>query len=210
MKTIAICGSPREGGNTEFYLKTILHELEQQGVETEFISLRGLTIRPCTGCYGCLEKKACVQDDDFEVVFQKMYQADGILIGSPVYVSRTTSLLAAFLERATFSGRGSGRLLSGKVGAPVTVARRAGQTLAFSELLLWYFINDMIIPGSMYWNVGVAGARGAKDANNDLEGIEIMKYFAKNMSKVMHALAQSDPSGGKTETVSADKLFFKK
>ena len=210
MKTIAICGSPREGGNTEFFLKTILQELEQQGIETEFVSLRGLTIRPCTGCYGCLEKKACVQEDDFEAVFEKMYQADGILIGSPVYVARTTSLVSAFLERATFSGRGSGRLLSGKVGAPVTVARRAGQTLAFSELLLWYFINDMIIPGSMYWNVGVAGARGAKDANNDLEGIEIMKYFAKNMSKVMHALAQSDLSGGKAETVSADKLFFKK
>ena len=59
------------------------------------------------------------------------------------------------------------------IGAPVTVARRAGQVYAFGELLLWYFINDMIIPGSMYWNVAVAGA---KDADKDLEGIEIMKY----------------------------------
>ena len=205
MKAIAICGSPREGGNTEYYLKTILSELEQKGIGTEFIPMLDKTVKPCRGCYGCLQHKKCVQDDDFEAIFQKMEQADIIVIGSPVYVGKPTSLLQALLERVTFSARASGRMLSGKVGAPVTVARRAGQVYAFGELLLWYFINDMVIPGSMYWNVAVAGAKGAKDADKDLEGIEIMKYTAANLLKVATALQNTADSG---TAVARDKLFY--
>ena len=205
MKAIAICGSPREGGNTEYYLKTVLGELAQKGVETEYIPMLDKTVKPCRGCYGCLQAKKCVQDDDFEAIFQKMEQADIIILGSPVYVGKPTSLLQALLERVTFSARASGRMLSGKVGAPVTVARRAGQVYAFGELLLWYFINDMVIPGSMYWNVAVAGAKGAKDADKDLEGIEIMKYTAANLLKVATALQNSKAEGA---AVARDKLFF--
>lgn len=205
MKAIAICGSPREGGNTEFYLKIILEELSGKGIETELIHLHDKTVLPCKGCYGCMEKKACVQQDDFEAIFSKMEEADGIIIGSPVYVAKPSALLLALLERVTFSARASGRMLTGKVGAPVTVARRTGQAFAFAELLLWYFINDMVIPGSMYWNVGVAGAKGAKNAETDLEGIEIMKYAAANVAKVMTALNNHNES---TAGVDRDKLFF--
>lgn len=205
MKAIAICGSPREDGNTEFYLKIILEELAGKGIETELIRLQGKRIYPCQGCYGCLDNKACVQQDDFEAVFSKMEEADGIIIGSPVYVARASSLLTALLERVTFSARASGRMLTGKVGAPVTVARRTGQAFAFAELLLWYFINDMIIPGSMYWNVGVAGAKGAKNAETDLEGIEIMKYAAANIARVMQAMHKHHDSAAGAER---DKLFF--
>jgi len=205
MKAIAICGSPRENGNTEHYLRTVLSELEQKGIETEFIPMLDKTVKPCRGCYGCLTAKKCVQDDDFEAIFEKMEQADIIVIGSPVYVGKPTSLLQALLERVTFSARASGRMLSGKVGAPVTVARRAGQVYAFGELLLWYFINDMVIPGSMYWNVGVAGAKGAKDAANDLEGIDIMKYTAANLARVATALQNTS---GKKESVDRSKLFY--
>lgn len=206
MKAIAICGSPREAGNTEYFLRLALAGLAEQGIETEFLHLRGKTILPCRGCYGCLEHKRCVINDDFEDIYERMSQADGILIGSPVYVARPTSLLSALLERATFSGRASGRMLSGKVGAPVTVARRTGQAFASAELLLWYFINDITVPGSMYWNVGVAGARGAKDAEQDAEGTEIMKYFARNMAHVMKALQsyQNETAA----PVAQNKLFY--
>lgn len=207
MKAIAICGSQRENGNTEFFLKTMLEGLAEQGIETEFISLQDKMILPCKGCYGCLEKKQCVIDDDFEEIFAKMMAAEGIIVGSPVYVARASSLLSALLERATFSGRASGRMLSGKVGAPVTVARRTGQAFASAELLLWYFINDITIPGSMYWNIGVAGAKGAKDAANDLEGIEIMKYSAVNMAHVMKAL-QAYRQAKPEKPVDRSTLFF--
>ena len=79
MKAIAICGSPREGGNTEYYLKTVLGELAQKGVETEYIPMLDKTVKPCRGCYGCLQAKKCVQDDDFEAIFEKMEQADIII-----------------------------------------------------------------------------------------------------------------------------------
>ncbi|MDT8903169.1 flavodoxin family protein [Anaeroselena agilis] len=204
MKALAVCGSPRKNGNTEYYLRLFLSELAAKGIETEFLWLGDKRILPCKGCYGCLEHKACVQQDDFEEIFARMQAADAIIVGSPVYVSKPTGLLASLLERVTFSARASGRMLSGKVGAPVTVARRAGQTFAFAELLLWYFINDMIIPGSMYWNVGVAGAKGAIDADRDLEGIEIIKYAAANMARVIQALQ----TAGANAPVDRDKLFF--
>jgi len=207
VKAIAICGSQRKNGNTEYFLKIMLDGLAEQGIETEFVSLQDKTILPCKGCYGCLEKKKCVIEDDFEEIFAKMMAADGIIVGSPVYVARASSLLSALLERATFSGRASGRMLSGKVGAPVTVARRTGQAFASAELLLWYFINDITIPGSMYWNIGVAGAKGARDAVNDLEGIEIMKYSAANMAHVMKAL-QNYRQANTEKTVDRNTLFF--
>jgi multimeric flavodoxin WrbA len=195
MKALAICGSPRQGGNTEFLLRTLLTEIEKQGIETEFLSLRDKTILPCRGCYGCRAKKGCVQSDDFAAVYERMLASDAIIIGSPVYISRPTALLSPLLERVAFMARTSGqRSLSGKVGAPVTVARRAGETFAFAELLLWYFINDMIIPGSTYWNVGLAGAKGAKDAAQDLEGIEIMKHSAGNIVRLLNALQNAGKS----------------
>ena len=205
MKTIAICGSQRENGNTEFFMRVVLDELASKGVETEFVSLRGKTIQPCRGCYQCLSAGHCTIEDDFAEVFDKMRAADGILIGSPVYVARPTALMSALLERATFSGRAAGQPLAGKVGGPVTVARRTGQAFASAELLLWFFINDIVVPGSMYWNVGVAGARGAFDAETDAEGVEIMKRYAVNMERVMAALAKH---GGMAESADRDKLFF--
>lgn len=204
MKALAISGSPRAGGNTDFFLDKMLGELASKGVSTEFVAIRDLRIQPCKGCYGCLEKKRCVQDDDFEELYTRMLGADAILVGSPVYVSRPSALLSPLLERVTFTGRATGRLLSGKVGAPFSVARRAGVTFAFAELLLWYYINDMVVPGSMYWNVGIAGARGAKDADHDLEGLEIVKYTSANVYKLMKALQ----GAGMSEAIDRDKLFF--
>jgi multimeric flavodoxin WrbA len=189
MKALAICGSPRENGNTEHFLRIVLDELELKGIGTEFVSLRGKTIKPCQGCYQCFTVGHCIIPDDFAEIFAKVCAADGLLIGSPVYVSRPTALLSAFLERAMFSGRAAGQVLSGKVGGPVTMARRAGQNFANAELLLWFFINDITVPGSTYWNVGVAGTKGARDAELDLEGVETMKHFAGNMARVMKALA---------------------
>lgn len=204
MKALAISGSPRAGGNTDFFLGKMLGELASKGVATEFVALRDLKIQPCRGCYGCLEKKRCVQDDDFEELYARMLETDALLVGSPVYVSRPTALLSPLLERVTFTGRATGRLLSGKVGAPFAVARRAGVTFAFAELLLWYYINDMVVPGSIYWNVGIAGAKGAKDGANDLEGLEIVKYTASNVFKLMQALQ----GAGLSDAIDRDKLFF--
>ncbi|MDI7261129.1 MAG: flavodoxin family protein [Thermodesulfobacteriota bacterium] len=186
MKAIGIAGSFRENSNTEFYVKKALETLQLREIETELITLRGKTIKPCTGCYDCVDLHRCtIEEDDFDEIFKKMKEADGIIVGSPVYFSSVVPQLMSLLDRAGFVALWSGRFFSRKVGGPITVARRAGHNLAFSQLLLWFFINGMIVPGSTYWNVGVAGARGARNAKEDEEGIQTMIQFAENMAWLM-------------------------
>jgi len=186
MKIVGIAGSLRAQSNTLHYVKTGLEVLEQEGLETELISLRGKEIKPCTGCYDCVKKGYCtIKGDDFDEILAKMREAEGLILGSPVYLSSVVPQMMALLARATFVAYWNEKFFTGKVGGPITVARRAGHNLAFSQLLLWFFINGLIVPGSTYWNVGMAGAGGARDAEDDTEGIQIVSNFAKNMAGLM-------------------------
>lgn len=189
MKVLGISGSYRKDSNTELAVRRALEVLAQEGIEGECVSLRGKQIKPCTGCYECFEHRRCtLTGDDFEPIHEKMRAADGIIVGSPVYYSSVVPQLMALLDRAGFVGRATGEFFSGKVGGPITVARRAGHNLAFAQLLLWFFINDMIVPGSTYWNVVVAGSKGARDAAGDQEGMDTIAHFARNLARVLRAL----------------------
>jgi len=202
MKVIGFNGSPRENGNTEFLVETALNQLRKRGFETELVRLGDKKIEQCSGCYSCVEKKECSITDDFSQIFQKMIEADGIILGSPVYHASIPPKLKALLDRAGFLGRWAandmksedstyqwkGTAFSGKVVAPITVARRAGQTFAFAQLLLWATVNDTIVVGSNYWNVGVAGTGGKVDADQDTEGIGNITHMADNMAYVLNQL----------------------
>ena len=203
MKVVAIVGSPREASNTKQLTEEALRTLEKEGIDTELIHLRGKRIQACTGCYDCVEAKVCtLPEDDFYPIFDKVLEADGLIVGSPVYNSSTPADLKAFLDRAGFLSRWinnemvqgkkgydwKGTAFSGKVAAPITVARRAGQNFTFAELLLWFTVNDFTVVGSHYWNVGVAGKSGAVDALEDEEGLGIIRHMAKNMSHVIKQL----------------------
>lgn len=193
MKVVGIAGSLRSKSNTLFFVKTALAELKQEGIKTELISLRGKEIKPCNGCYDCVKKhkgKCSLKGDDFDVIFAKMREADGIILGSPVYLSSVVPQMMSLLARATFVSYWSEKCFEGKVGGPITVARRAGHNLAFSQLLLWFFFNGMIVPGSTYWNVGMAGAGGARDAEKDTEGLQTVINFSHNMAGLMKKLFQ--------------------
>lgn len=186
MKVLGITGSPRPQSNTMEYMKHCLGVLNQRGLETELISLRGREIKPCLGCYACVKERRCAQDDDdFAEILAKMEAAQGIVLGSPVYLSSVVPQMMCLLARATFVAHWNGKFLAGKVGGPITVARRAGHNLAFSQLLLWFFINGITVPGSTYWTVGMAGAGGAHDALADSEGMTHVANFADNMAAVM-------------------------
>src|SRR4030042_4953683 len=191
MKVIGISGSLRAKSNTLHYVKTALKVLQEEGIATELISLRGKEIKPCTGCYDCAGKqkgRCSIKGDDFDDVFDKMRQAEGIILGSPVYLSSVVPQIMALLARATFVSYWSDKFFSGKVGGPITVARRAGHNVAFSQLLLWFFFNGMIVPGSTYWNVGMAGAGGARDAEKDTEGLQTVINFAHHLAGGMKKL----------------------
>ena len=206
MKVIGICGSPRKEGNTSYLVSYALGKLGELGADTETIILADKNIAGCRGCYSCVREKKCVVQDDFQEVFQKMIEADGILFGSPVYHASITPALKSVLDRAGFSGRWAvsdmkdtsekyqwkGTAFSGKVGAPVTVARRTGQTFAFAQILLWMTVNDMIVAGSNYWNVGAAGKGGAVDAEDDAEGLNILDHLAENMANIIQSLKNKE------------------
>ena len=195
MRVLAINGSPRENGNTRSFLDVALRRAAELGAETACVWLGDKTIRGCRGCYGCVKAKRCVVEDDFQSVFEAMLGADAILLGSPVYHASITPELKSLLDRAGFSGRWaanimkkigesyqwSGSVFSGKIVAPVTVARRTGQIMAFAELLTWAACNDCIIVGNTYWNMGVAGKGGALTYEDDAEGIGIMRGLAERI-----------------------------
>jgi multimeric flavodoxin WrbA len=183
MHAIAISGSPRRDGNTETLLHRCLEKLGQHGVPGQFITLRDKTIRPCRACGTCAKRKdrtCSTQDDDFHPVFEAMQQADIIVVGSPVYFGSAAPELMALLDRAGYVSRQCGNLLSRKLGGPVAVARRAGHNFTYAQLLFWYMINDMVVPGSSYWNVALAGKAG--DVVKDDEALATIDRFAENLA----------------------------
>jgi len=183
MKALAICGSPRAGGNTEILLRRALAVLQKNGVETELVLLKDHRVEPCRACNACFKAKdkTCAQkDDDFHPVFEKMLSADILVAGSPVYFGSATPQLMALLDRAGYVARANGNLFSRKLGGPVVVARRAGQNFTFAQLLFWFLINDMVVPGSSYWNIAFGRAPG--EVEKDDEGLKTVERFAENLA----------------------------
>ena len=183
MKILAISGSPRKGGNTDTLLKVALDVLNNKGIETEFITLAGKKILTCTACMACSNKPLCILEDDFDTIFRSMLDSDGFIIGSPVYFGSATAEINALLDRAGYISRKNGNLFYRKVGGPVVVARRMGQNFTFAQLLMWYMINGMIVPGSTYWNI--AFGSHSVDVMNDTEGIKTVEAFAENLAWVL-------------------------
>ena len=183
MKVVAFNGSGRRDGNTAILLNLVLEEIAQEGIETELIQLGGETLSGCIACYKCAEKKdqkCAIDKDRMNEYIAKIQRADGILLGSPTYISDMTANLKALIERSTIVSRSNGDLFKRKVGAGVVAVRRAGSTHVLSSINYFFLINQMIIPGSSYWNMGIGRAPG--DVKNDPEGIQTMKTLGQNMA----------------------------
>ena len=183
MKVLAINGSARRDGNTAILLEYVLRELAAEGCETEMVQLAGKKIHGCIACRTCWARKdgLCGQkDDDGNALIQAMAAADGILLGSPTYVTDVTPEIKGLVDRACLVSRANGGLLRRKVGAGVIAVRRAGAMHAFDTLNHFFLINEMIVPGSSYWNIGIGRDKG--EVEKDTEGIETMKVLGRNMA----------------------------
>jgi multimeric flavodoxin WrbA len=183
MKVVAFNGSAREKGNTAILLNMVLEELEKEGIKTELVSLAGKTIPGCRACYKCFENAdghCVVTGDIVNDCIDKMRAADGILLGSPTYISDISAGMKALIERAGLTSRGSGNLLIRKVGAGVVAVRRAGAMHAFTSLNLFFLISQMIVVGSSYWNIGIGREPG--EVEKDEEGLQTMKVLGRNMA----------------------------
>jgi multimeric flavodoxin WrbA len=190
MKVLAINGSGRKDGNTFLLLKAVMSELGDEGIDTEMIQLaEGKPLQGCISCFKCMERKnmrCAIETDPFNQYFAKVKDADGLLLGSPVYFSDITAGLKAFIERCGFVGRANGSVLKRKVGAGVISVRRAGSNHSLSSINYLFLISEMIIPGSSYWNMGVG--RNPGEVLDDVEGIQTMRTLGKNMAWLMKKL----------------------
>jgi multimeric flavodoxin WrbA len=158
LKVVALNGSARKGGNTAILLRYVLGELEKEGIKTELVELSGAKIHGCLACRKCSTKKnhRCSQADEMgNTYIEKMEQADGILLGSPTYVADISPEIKALIDRARLVSKANDGMFRRKVGAAVVAVRRAGAIHAFDALNHFFLINEMVVPGSSYWNIGV-------------------------------------------------------
>lgn len=190
MRALAINGSARKDGNTTMLLKTVLDELEKEGIQTELIELAGKKVRGCIACFKCMENKdrKCAVDTDYvNEVIGRMLEADCIILGSPTYFTDVTAEMKGLIDRAGMVARANGSALRMKVGAGVVAARRAGSIHAFDTLNHFFLINEMIISGSSYWNVAFGRMKG--EVEKDEEGMATMKTLGKNMAWLLKKIA---------------------
>ncbi len=189
MKVIAFNGSPRRDGNTFSLINLVLAELQQEGIETELMQLGGKKIRGCMSCYKCFESKdrhCSIKNDVLNECIDKMLEAEGMILGSPTYFCNVSAEIKALIDRGGMVGLANDALYRRKVGAAVVAVRRAGASHVFSSINYFFTINQMVIPGSSYWNLGVGMGKG--DVDKDEEGIGTMKTLGRNMAWVLQKL----------------------
>jgi len=182
MYVVGFNGSARRDGNTAYYIEQAFEPLRNKGIECEMVQLAGEVIRGCTACGTCREEgnNRCVYDDIINECIDKMERADAIIIGSPVYFADVTAETKALIDRCGFVTRGNDTSLSRKIGAGIAVARRSGTIHALDTINHFFLINDMIVAGSSYWNMGLARQIG--DAEKDAEGIRTMHRLGENIA----------------------------
>ncbi len=184
MKAVLFNGSPRKEGNTAQALKIVEEVLTSNGIETETVRIGGTGLRGCIACYKCKEKadRKChgIKDDGLNEFIARMIEADAVVIASPTYFGNVSAEVKALIDRCGLVSRVNGGLFKRKAGAAVSVARRAGAVDTISAIHNFFLLNEMVIPGSSYWNLCIGLMPG--DIQNDQEGLQTIKTLAENLS----------------------------
>ncbi len=189
MKVIAFNGSPRKDGNTATLIDLVLGEIREKGIDTEVYQLGGKNIHGCMACYKCaenLDKRCSVKNDDLNECIEKMIGADGIILGSPTYFADVSAEIKALIDRAGLVAKVNGDMLQRKLGAAVVAVRRAGSVHVFDTINHFFLINQMIVPGSIYWNMAIGRDKG--EVESDQEGVMTMKTLGANMAWLLQKL----------------------
>lgn len=183
MKVLLINGSPNAKGTTYIALSEMQKVFQEEGVISEIIQVGNKPIRGCVACASCYKEGKCVFNDEVNEVAPLFEQADGIVVGSPVYYASANATLVAFLDRLFYSTHFDKSM---KVGAAVACARRGGITATFDQLNKYFTISGMPIASGQYWN-GLHG--GGERTIEDQEGMQQMRTLAKNMAFLMKSIA---------------------
>jgi len=190
MYALAINGSPRKGGNTEILLTHALAPLAKAGWDTELLNLAGKAIHGCIACYKCFENKdlrCAVKNDALNDVLEKILRADALILGTPTYFSDVSAEMKALLDRTGLVSIANGAALRGKIGAAVVAVRRGGATHAFDTINHMFLMSQMIVPGSIYWNMGYGRDKG--EVNADAEALANMEHLGRAVDWLGKAIA---------------------
>ena len=181
MKVLLVNGSPRKEGNTAEALRIVEKKLSAAGFETEWFQLGRVPVMGCQGCGGCSRTHRCVnKDDGCNELIEKMLDADGVIIGSPVYFAGPNGALCALLDRAFYAASNYGQMFKGKYAAAAVSVWREGGTAAIDRLNKYFTFAQMNIVSSDYWNVYM----GSRDGY----GASVLRTLGDNFAE---ALAQS-------------------
>lgn len=185
-KVLLISGSPKAEGNTAQVIRECARVIEENGVKADVISFSDMKIEACTACGKCSEMGECNIEDGLNNIVKAIRAAQGLIVGSPVYFGTARGDVMCALQRIGYVSRSTDRFLTGKVGGPIAVARRGGQTLTLQEMLMFFLMNDMIVPGSTYWNMLFGRLPG--EVWKDQEGIDTIRHFAANVANLVKKL----------------------
>jgi multimeric flavodoxin WrbA len=206
MKVVAFNGSPKKEGNTYHAINLVAEELQKEGIEVEIVHVGNQVIRGCMACNGCArnkDEKCVMQGDAVNDWIQKMKEADGIILGSPVHYSAIGGTMKSFLDRAFYVASSNRGMFRHKVGAAVVAVRRSGGVPTFEQLNNFINYSEMLMPTSSYWNVIHGTAPG--EALQDAEGVQIMRTLGKNMA---YLLKLRESGKEKVEAPAAEKKVF--
>lgn len=190
MKVLLINGSPNEYGCTYTALCEVLKALNQEGVEGEII-YAGNTKRGCMGCSSCKKTGKCAfgDEDNVNYTIEKIKDADGIIIGSPVHFASASGMATSFMDRVFYACPN----LMHKLGASVVSCRRGGASAAFDQLNKYFTVRHMPIVSSQYWNM-VHGNK-PEQVVKDEEGMQTMRTLGKNMAWLLKCIKAGKDAG---------------
>lgn len=203
MKVLLINGSPHRAGTTYTALTEAERILKEEGIETQLLQVGSAEVRGCTGCLGCKKGHGCVIDDCVNEAAKLFEEADGIIVGSPVYYASPNGSLISFLDRLFYSSTFDKTM---KVGAAVVCARRGGCTASFDVMNKYFTISGMPVASSTYWNQ-VHGAV-AEDATEDKEGLQTMRNLAHNMAFLIKSISLGKEKLGMPKRESGARTNF--
>jgi len=207
MKVVAFNGSPNKEGNTYTGIKMVTDLLESSGVETEIVQVGNKKIRGCMACQKCIKNRdgKCVfNDDPVNDWIEKMLEADGIILGTPVHWAGVAGTMKSFLDRAFYAIGAGEKGLENKVGVSLAAVRRSGGITAVDQLNKFLEYSEMIIPSSNYWNV-IHGTK-AGEVLKDKEGVQILETLGKRMLWALELVENGEDAVEKPE--SERKVFM--
>lgn len=184
MKVLLINGSPRVNGNTQIAVDEMVKVFEKEGIESEVVQIGKETIQGCVACGTCSKLGKCAFDDIVNVLAEKLKEADGLVVATPVYFASANATVIACLDRLFYSSVFSKAM---KVGAAIAVARRGGCSATFDEINKYFTISGMPVASSQYWNSVYGRVQG--EAAQDGEGLQTVRVLARNMSFLNKSIA---------------------